>query len=324
MISPREMAIAQLADLLSPVREQLRLVEARISEAVQTEQPELTAAYRSLLAGGKRLRPALTLLAAGPDGAAKAEVIALGAALEMLHAATLIHDDVVDAAPVRRGQPTIYARQGADVAILAGDHLFARAAVVVTETQSFEALRVFAQTLVTISDGELRQVWRNSHLPDMDEYLRLIYAKTACLFESAALGGALLAGLPRTHVERFARYGRDLGLAFQIADDALDYSGNPDVMGKPAQNDLERGLLTLPALLCLWDGGHDGRSLDLSSKSERQRLVQSVLAGGFHRQALERARAYAEQAWESIAGIVEGAYAESLRGLAGFATARTS
>lgn len=319
-------ARATLAELLTPVREQLRLVDERIARAITTEEGRLDAAFRDLFAGGKRLRPAISLLCAGPEASGSAPVVALGAALEMLHTATLIHDDIIDGASMRRGKATIGASLGSEAGILAGDHLFARAASVVTETGNLEALRVFAETLVTISGGELAQLWRQDRVPSLDEYLKLIYAKTACLFESAALGGALLAGRAPEQVHRFAEYGRCLGLAFQIADDVLDYVGNTAVMGKPTYNDLRNGHLTLPIILYLQrKRGVIGRRLpDELSPDKVNRLVQAVVKGGYVEKALAIAHDYANQAWSGIADTVDGAYAQSLRGFTLFAVARAA
>ena len=315
-----------LPELLAPVGLGLGLVEDRIARAIDTGQEVLTQAYTRMFAGGKRIRPALTLLAAGPQGSRKREVVALGAALEMLHTATLIHDDIIDGCTFRRGQATFCAEHGDDAAILAGDHLFARAAVVVTETRNLDALRVFAETLVTISAGELEQVWRHSRLPSLDEYLRLIHAKTACLFESAALGGALLAGREPQVVQRFAYYGRCVGLAFQIADDVLDYVGDPKVMGKPTLNDLQQGHMTLPALLYLWQLPEWERIEipDGAAEEDVQPLVEAVIAGGFVGRALQMASDYSERAWEGVRELVSGPYADSLRGLARFAVERVA
>ncbi|NPV09530.1 MAG: polyprenyl synthetase family protein [Anaerolineae bacterium] len=319
-----EVVPGDLERLLAPVRDALGLVERRIALAIQTEQPDLTEAYAALFSGGKRIRPAVTLLCAGPERACSETVVALGAALEMLHSATLIHDDIIDKADRRRGKPTISATQGPDAAILAGDHLFARAAVVVTETQDLEALRIFAQTLVTISAGELEQIRRRKSLPSREDYLRLIHAKTACLFESAALGGALLAGRPQEEVRRFGLYGRNLGLAFQIADDVLDYVGDSSRLGKPTLNDIRRGVLTLPALLYAWERD-DWQSASVPDRvPQRQvgRLVQRVIEGGYVERALAMAREYAEAAWRSVESLTDGRYGESLRGLSLFALER--
>ena len=326
MATRERLAPRTLDELLEPVRHPLELVERRIARAIDTEEQRLTQSFAALFAGGKRLRPGLALLAAGPQQAASDPVVALGAALEMLHSATLIHDDIIDGAQERRGRPAMTVTLGGDAALLAGDHLFARAAVVVTETCNFEALRVFAQTLVTISGGELGQLWHSDMIPTVDEYLRLIYAKTACLFESAALGGALLAGRSEPEVRRFSEYGRRLGLAFQIADDVLDYVGDRAVMGKPTYSDLRNGHLTLPILLYLrsnplWRGR---RVPDELSDEKVDRLVKAVVAGGFVDKALSMAQGEAEQAWREIEGLTTGAFAESLFGFTAFATSRTS
>lgn len=317
-------AALELESLLAPLQEPMLLVEERIHRAIRTDQPHLTEAYQSLFSGGKRIRPAVTLLCAGPDSAGEAPVVALGAALEMLHSATLIHDDIIDRAPVRRGKPTISSVQGDDSAILAGDHLFALAAVVVTETRHLDALRVFAETLVTISGGELEQLRRLNCLPSREDYLRLIYSKTACLFESAALGGALLAGRQSDEIARFATYGRNLGLAFQIADDVLDYVGDSSRLGKPTLNDMKRGVMTLPALLLAWDrGGWSGARLpDSLPEGEMDRLIHKVVEGGYVERALDLAREYADSAWQSVEPLTGGLYGEALHGLTRFALER--
>ncbi len=313
-----------LEALLAPVLEPMQLVERRMAQAIEAEQPYLAQAYAALLSGGKRLRPAVTLLCAGAEHSRSRPVVAMAAALEMLHAATLIHDDIIDEAPVRRGKPTIVATSGADSAILAGDHLFALSSAVVTETRHLEAVRIFAQTLVTISDGELEQLRRLNRLPTHEEYLRLIHAKTACLFQSAALCGALLSGRPADEAALFGEYGRNLGLAFQIADDVLDYVGDPDQMGKPTLNDMKRGVLTLPALLYMWERGgwETARVPEKTDELRVAKLVAKVVEGGYIERALDLARQYADAAWHNIEPLVGGEYGESLRGLSQFALER--
>ncbi len=193
-----------------------------------------------------------------------------------------------------------------------------------TETRHLDALRVFAETLVTISGGELEQLRRLNCLPSREDYLRLIYAKTACLFESAALGGALLAGRQADEVARFATYGRNLGLAFQIADDVLDYVGDSSRLGKPTLNDMKRGVMTLPALLLAWDrGGWSGARLPESlPEGEMDRLIHKVVEGGYVERALDLAREYADSAWQSVAPSTDGLYGEALHGLTRFALER--
>ena len=240
--------------VLEPVRGELASVEARLQEVCKGAYPPLAAAIHTLLdSGGKRLRPALVILSASfhpspnPDA-----VIAMAAAVEMLHTATLVHDDLIDGALVRRGSPTLNASWEQGSTVLAGDYMFAQAAAFAAETGSPRVISLFAQTLMTICDGELRQIF--GHLDweqPKEEYYRRIFSKTASLFATAAESGAVLSGAPETEVQALRDYGRYLGMAFQIVDDILDFVGDEAVMGKPAGSDLRQGTLTLPVFYFL-------------------------------------------------------------------------
>lgn len=243
-----------LLPILEPMQEELALVEAKLCGVSEQAYPPLAAALRALLdSGGKRLRPALTILSARfhPDPDLDA-VIAAAAAVEMLHTATLVHDDLIDGALLRRGNHTINASWDLGSTVLAGDYIFAQAAAFAAETGNPRVISLFAQTLKTICDGELRQIFGhlNWEQPE-EEYYRRIFSKTASLFAAAAESGAVFSGAPETGVQSLRDYGRYLGMAFQVVDDVLDFTGDEEVMGKPVGNDLRQGILTLPVFYFL-------------------------------------------------------------------------
>ena len=202
--------------------------------------------------GGKRLRPALALLAAEFNGAAveagaNPQVISLAASVEMLHTSTLVHDDVIDGALLRRGAPTLNASWTGGSTILAGNFMFGAAAALAAETENMRVIRIFSQTLKIIVDGELQQLLaRYDYDQPKENYYQRIYAKTASLFCAATEGAAVLSNLPEPRIQDLHDYGYNLGMAFQIVDDILDFTGDEDTLGKPAGSDLHQGTLTLP------------------------------------------------------------------------------
>jgi geranylgeranyl pyrophosphate synthase len=201
--------------------------------------------------GGKRIRPALVFTVARLAPADAEAVIRLAAAVETLHAATLVHDDLVDGALVRRGLPTVSARWNAGATVLAGDWLFARAARFAADTGSVRVMQIFARTLGTLTDGELRQLFGRRGIPTQGEYEYRIFAKTASLFEASTEAAAVLVGAGPAEVDALACFGRELGLAFQIVDDILDFTSSEARLGKPVGSDLRAGTVTLPTLLYL-------------------------------------------------------------------------
>ncbi len=171
-------------------------------------------------------------------------------AIELMHTATLIHDDAIDKSEMRRGRPTIYKLWGVDPAVLLGDYLFAKAGVAVSDTQSIRSIRIFSQTLMTISRGELNQAINAFNInQNREDYFQRIFGKTASLFCLSTESGGILSQAPESSIQKLKSYGRDLGLAFQIVDDILDFIGTEEELGKPAGSDLAQGTLTLPAIL---------------------------------------------------------------------------
>jgi geranylgeranyl pyrophosphate synthase len=201
---------------------------------------------------GKRVRPALVLLSASFGEYRLEYLVPLAAAIELLHTATLVHDDLIDNSPVRRGLPTLHSMTSKAATVLVGDYLFANAAALCTETYNVRVMKVFGQALMTICDGELKQLftagfWRQTR----DEYYQKIERKTASLLRTASETGAILSGISEERIDALRQYGLYLGMAFQVVDDVLDFVGDAADMGKPVGSDLRQGMITLPGLRLL-------------------------------------------------------------------------
>jgi geranylgeranyl pyrophosphate synthase len=245
-LSSHSAALALIAD-------DLQRVDAKMQATGEVFMPLASAINLLVGSGGKRLRPALALLtsklydAADPD-----KVVSLAAAVEMLHSATLVHDDVIDGSLLRRGSPTLNASWSQGATILAGDFVFARAAYFAAETGSIRVMQIFSQTLMTIVEGELRQLYalRNWSQPK-DAYYQRIYGKTAALFAAATEAAAVLGDAAEEEIDLLRDYGYNVGMAFQIMDDILDFVGDPGKVGKPVGGDLRQGTVTLPVFYYL-------------------------------------------------------------------------
>jgi geranylgeranyl pyrophosphate synthase len=241
-----------LSPLFRPIEADLALVEQRLAEAAAHRHPVVRAVLEEvLLAPGKRLRPAMTIGCARLFGRTTEPIHAMAAAVEFLHTATLIHDDVVDQSDSRRGEPTLYTSVGNAVAVLAGDYLFAQAAATAAETNNLRIIRLFADAVRTLCAGQIDESSRagaERYELDREAYYRTIDAKTAALFVLACESGAVLGEASFAQAEAVRRYGRSLGLAFQIVDDILDLTGEQEVLGKPIGSDLRQGVLTLPMI----------------------------------------------------------------------------
>lgn len=247
---------ALMADGLA---ETAALMEARM----RAERSPLIAQVASHLigAGGKRLRPILTLSAAALCGGAGANAPRLAAAVEFIHNATLLHDDVVDASARRRGRATANAVFGAKPSVLVGDFLFARAFQLMVETGSMEVLRVLSDAAAVIVEGEVLQLAHERDLSGGETvYFQVIRGKTAALFEAATRSGAIVAGADAARIEALAIYGEAVGLAFQIVDDLLDFGGTSATLGKNAGDDLREGKATLPVLIAYERGAEEERA----------------------------------------------------------------
>lgn len=239
--------------IYSPVLEQLSLVEDRLQDLADTSIPELEPLLEHALShGGKRVRPALTLLASNICPLDQENPVKMASGVELLHLATLIHDDTVDDADTRRGKASVSGLWGKEVAVLLGDFLFATSATLVCDTGNLRVVRRFAETIMELASGEVIEYF-NTFNPqqELDRYYDRIYRKTASLFRTASETGAVLSGASEVQVQALSRYGYNIGMAFQVVDDMLDILGDEGELGKPVGNDLRQGVLTLPSILLL-------------------------------------------------------------------------
>jgi len=307
------------------VQDQLQFVEGRIREQAGDEHhPDLRSALEHLLsAGGKRIRPTLGLLVGNMLGAPEEKLITLGASVELLHTATLVHDDLIDGALLRRGMPTLNARWSPAATVLTGDFLFARAAKLAAETDHLPLMKLFAETLATIVNGELTQMFSARGIIERTNYYQRIYAKTASLFEMAALAASMVATEDEDMRASMKSYGYEVGMAFQIVDDILDFTGEQSAVGKPIGSDLLNGLVTLPAIYFAEASPDDPDVLSLPEggwkDTERvQRLVDNIRQSAAIQQAMEEARQAISRALKSLGDAPPSAEREALEDLAKF------
>jgi len=280
-------------------------------------------------AGGKRLRPMITLSAAQSVGEANPATHALAAAVEFIHTATLLHDDVVDESDLRRGKAAAKTVWGNTASILVGDFLFARAFTLMVETGSLEILGILSNASTVIAEGEVRQLAAlgQTDLPT-EEYIAICEAKTAALFEAAARSGALSVG-GEACADALAAYGKNLGLAFQIVDDALDYGGTTSLIGKSVGDDFREGKLTLPVIIARRRGTDEDRNFwdramipAKQAEGDLARAIRLIRSTGAADATAREAVAYAEMAKAAIQSLPESEHRKALMDLADFCVSR--
>jgi len=281
-------------ELFGPVARDLAAVEAELRKEIDADPPEVARPMADLFAaGGKRIRPALVLLCGKVGDYDLARLMPAATAVELTHAATLVHDDVIDRSATRRGRPTIAAQLGDESAIVIGDFYFAKAYDHAARTGMPEVVDMLARTVMGICAGEVRQQGIRYHYgSDTGEYMQRIEAKTALLLATCCEIGALLGGLDEDQRAALRAYGRSLGLAFQIADDVLDYTGSEGEVGKPIGHDIREGFATLPFMLAATNV-EEGKRL---SEQEAMRVATAVRDSNGPRHALEHARHHADEA----------------------------
>jgi geranylgeranyl pyrophosphate synthase len=322
--------MSQSAQLLSLVAEDMNFVEEKMRSGISDKHTDLQAVVDYLVgAGGKRLRPALTLMAANFYPVDKEKSYSLAASVELLHTATLVHDDLIDNSLFRRGMPTLNISWSPGATILTGDFLFARAAQLAAETDHVRIVNIFAQTLMTIVGGELSQLFNDGHgdVPSLAEYHQRIYAKTASLFAAGTETGGILCNAPEPQIRALRDYGYNLGMAFQIIDDILDFRGDEDHLGKPVANDLRQGIATLPVMLFSQRYSNHPTILkavrrESVSDDEILAVVGKIRASGAIEESLEEAVVFVRKAQAALEYLPDNVYRRAMHGLADYTVAR--
>jgi geranylgeranyl pyrophosphate synthase len=315
-------SIAKSGDLLSLVQVDLQRVENLMRSQADNRHPDLDAAFRHLLSsGGKRVRPAIALLMGGILGADPDRLVTLAAAIELLHTATLVHDDLIDGAILRRGMATLNSQWSPAATVLTGDFIFARAAKLAAETNSVTVMRLFAEALSTIVHGEITQMFSSRGRVSREDYEQRIYAKTASLFELATTCAAILSQVDDQIVESSRFFGNVIGMAFQIVDDVLDFTGEQATVGKPVASDLRQGLITLPGLYYL-EEFPDDEDMDVvlrgnhTSEAQITRLVASIRESGAIQRSVQDAQRFIDTGLEILSAFPDNPQRQSLEDLA--------
>ncbi|MCL4532085.1 MAG: polyprenyl synthetase family protein [Chloroflexi bacterium] len=341
--------------LFVPVAEELAGLEVELERVAEVDDPIFAELLRHILRGrGKRLRPSLAFLTTGlisgdrarstssrhypwaDAGAASprlpmdsdAGTLPLAVALELLHTATLVHDDLLDNAFVRRGNPTLNAIASQGVTVLVGDYLFAGAADYANRCHNLAVMDVVVKAAMTICKGEIRQIFSaGDYKQSMEQYYRQIDAKTAALFAAASECPGILAGQGAEVVARLREYGHSLGVAFQIVDDILDFTGDEKVLGKPVGSDLRQGTVTLPTLYALQSVAVSDRLLSLlegdgDREANVSQAVQLVRQSPAIEDSYATAADFVRAAKESISIFPDSPYRRSLLALADYALRR--
>ncbi len=299
------------------VREELQAVEAQLRSTIP-DQPEALnlAVVRLINAGGKRLRPVMALLAGRLFDCDIEKLVCVAAAIETLHTATLVHDDLVDGSLLRRGIRTLNAQWSPAVTVLTGDYLFACAAAFAAQTNSVPVVAEFTETLQVIVAGEINQMFAGRGQASREAYEKRIYAKTAVLFALSAHTPALLNCSDANVGNALRMYGREMGMAFQIMDDILDFTGDEARLGKPIGSDLRQGLFTLPALCYLESNPNDADMAALIKGSRNSRTLARVTQAIRQSEAIDAARQeardYVARAQAALAQVPDNAYRRAL------------
>lgn len=312
-------------DWLESVRDDLTAVEETMRQRARMNQSSLDAAIDAIiLGGGKRMRPAITLLAGRLFDALWDSMVSVAASIELLHTATLVHDDLVDGAEERRGVPTLHSRLPMGITILTGDFLFAQSAALASAANSVRIVQLFSETLVRICKGEILQAQTRWKVPTMEIYEERIYGKTAALFEAAAASGPILGEGSERQISAMANFGRELGMAFQIIDDALDFESTTERLGKPAGHDMRQGILNLPVLFYVQEGYISEEDLiyRLENEERLDDLIASIRETGMVEKSIALARQHANHALQSLSFVPGGEYTDHLHSLTAYALSR--
>ncbi len=333
------LSIATADEVFGLVRDDLSAIEREFTRQSDSPVEVVTDIANYLIAGGgKRIRPLLLLLSSKALGSNSPVRIRLGAVVEMLHTATLVHDDIIDEADTRRGRPSSNTTWGNAKCVLAGDWLYMQSFRTALEERNFRVLDLLISLTQQMVEGELLQMEKLGHLINEEEYFDLIYRKTACLFKVSMQLGAAVADLPSHQIsdealpafdEQMGEYGRNLGLAFQIIDDVLDLTATEEVLGKPVASDLREGKATLAVIHALERGTGADREAIRTVLADRSftrvshlQILEILHRHGSIEYAMDTACAHAEAARLSIAELPDSEAKRALLWVPGFVTSR--
>jgi geranylgeranyl pyrophosphate synthase len=317
-----------LQAIFEPILTEIPLVEERLKAVAEADFPQLARLLGHVLhREGKRIRPALTLLAGKFHHYNLELLIPMATAIELFHTATLVHDDTIDNSATRRGLPTLSSIWGSEVAVLAGDYLFAKSADLVATTGNLRVITLFAQTLMTICSGQLEENFSTfDPEPSRQQYYQRSGKKTASLFSAAAESGAILSAAPEEAVQALKSYGYNLGLAFQIVDDILDFTAGEEELGKPVAGDLLQGVLTLPAILFMEQHPEDNPIKEMLAERDEEanlkRAIESIRNSAIIGESYGIAQDFSAQACQALQALPDNPPRRALLQLADYVIQR--
>jgi len=313
----------ELKQIYAPIQDDLYRVRDTLKSISRIEYEWLSEQLSHVVREtGKGIRPALTLLSGKFYNYNITHLLPMAVSVELLHTATLVHDDAIDKALTRRGQATINSVWGNEIAVLVGDYLFAKAGEFVADTQTPRVIKLFSQTLGTISSGEIGQFRLSFNLNQKrEDYFQRIYRKTASLFSLATQSGAILSQAPEESVTIIKEYGDNLGIAFQIVDDILDFISTEEAMGKPVGSDLTQGTLTLPGMMLMERYPDDNpvkRMFETRDKKNVAEAIEMVRNSTIIRDCYKIASEYCNKACQDLKTLPRTASRQSLFDLADY------
>jgi heptaprenyl diphosphate synthase len=320
----------ELKLILEPVAKRLDLTAQKLDKfAADVELPHLNELLKYVFSSeGKLTRPALTFLASDFNECEEEKIITMASAVEMLHIASLVHDDTVDESETRRGKTTVNDEFGDYTAVLLGDYIFAASATYVCETKDIYVIKRFSQTIMDLSYGQLMETSNVDELIKIENYMKRIYLKTASLFTISGESGAVLSGASDSKVNAIREYSHNIGMAFQIIDDLLDLGGQEKTLGKPVGNDLVNGIITLPIIYASEDPNYKERLLQFLKDPTDETLHKRLIEDTNKSNALERTYQYANKlivkAKNSLTNLENNNSKNSLNYLAEFIIKRIS
>ncbi len=318
----------ELNGIYQSIQDDLAKVKEYLRSIIKVDFPWLSEQLDYVVGGGgKGIRPALTLLSGKFYRYNLKYLLPMAGSVELIHTATLIHDDAIDKSVSRRGRATIYKLWGEEPAVLLGDYLFAKAGEFVADTHNPPVIKLFSQTLATISSGELNQFFSAYNLKQTrEQYFKKISGKTASLFSLATESGAILSKAPEKSAKMLREYGHNLGIAFQIVDDILDFIGTEEELGKPVGSDLTQGTITLPAMLLLERYPKDNpvkrRFEDRDNKDNIKQAIEMIRNSPIVDECYQVASEYSARACQDLNELPDSSSREALFELAKYVVAR--